>query len=97
MSSPSTRLRWKKRPRPTGLAAIGAGPAGSILHDGTTKYATVYPLGGDWHGPLLGWYWVCSSSDTLEYRNTCRTPAPDEATAKAQAMEFVRAALSRKA
>lgn len=90
-------LRWKKHKRPTGLAAVGAGPQGSTLHDGTTEYASVYPLGGDWRRPLQGWYWTCGARECGEYRNTCNEPAPDEQTAKAQAMRFVKAAIAKRA
>lgn len=90
-------LRWKKHSRPTGLAAVGAGPQGSTLHDGTTEYAQVYPLGGDWRRPLQGWYWFCDAREVGERRNTCNEPAPDEKTAKAQAMRFVKAALAKRA
>ena len=90
-------LRWRKHKRPTGLAAVGAGPQGSTLHDGTTEYADVYPLGGGWRGPLKGWYWACGALECGEHRNTCNEPAPDEQTAKAQAMRFVKAALAKRA
>ena len=90
-------LRWKKHPRETGLAAVGAGPRCSTLHDGTTEYATVYPLGGNWRAPLRGWYWVCFATETVEYRNTCDSLVPDEQTAKAQAMAYVKAALAKRA
>lgn len=89
-------LRWKKHPRATGLAAVGAGPQGSTLHDGNTEYAMVYPHGGNWRAPLKGWYWVCSARETGEHRNTCDDLAPDEATAKAQAMTYVKAALAKR-
>lgn len=85
------RLRWKKNPHETGLRAVGAGPRGSVLHDGLKEYASVNALGGNWRGPLLGWYWVSDAAG--EYVNTCDDPSPDEATAKAQAMEFVRSRL----
>lgn len=37
-------LRWKKNPRPTGLAGVGAGDPGSTLRDGEEKYATAYAV-----------------------------------------------------
>lgn len=88
-------MRWKKAPAERGLRSIGAAPRGSVLHDGTTEYAIVRPLGGGWRGPLLGWYWVTSSDVVGEWRNTCSDPAPDEATAKSQALAFVKSALDR--
>ena len=87
------RLRWKKSPHETGLRAVGAGPRSSKLHDGEKEYATVMPLGGNWREPLRGWYFVCPTDAVGEYANTCHDPAPDESTAKAQAMAFVRARL----
>lgn len=88
------RLRWKRRPKPTGLQAVGAGQQGSVLHDGTTEYATVHPLGGSWRMPLKGWYWVCRGQDFGgQYVNTCDTPANDEQTAKDQAAAYVRGVL----
>ena len=84
------RLRWKKNPHKTGLRAVGVGPRGSKLHDGAKEYASVNPLGGNWARPLIGWYWVCGTDSVGEYMNTCNDPAPNEATAKAQAMAFVR-------
>lgn len=91
----SNRLRWKKDAAETGLARIGARPRGHTLHDGKKKYAHVEPLGGGWGGPLRGWYWACPTDAFGEYKNTCNEPAPDEATAKAQAMEWVRARIDR--
>ncbi len=88
------RLRWKKRPRETGLRAVGAGPRGSVLHDGEREYGWVSALGGDWRGPVRGWYFVCPHDSVGEYANTCNDPAPDEETAKAQAMAFVKARLT---
>ena len=91
------RLRWKKEPKETGLRAVGAGPQSSKLHDGVTEYACVSALGGGWRGPVTGWYWTTSAATVGEWRNTCSEPAPDEATAKAQAMKFVKAALANRA
>lgn len=91
----SKHLRWKKLPKETGLSRVGAGPRGSILHDGKHPYAWVYPVGGDWRGPVRGWYFVCPADSEVGYKNTCDDPADDEATAKAQAMKFVKARLSK--
>lgn len=84
------RLRWKKNPRPLGLASIGAGPRSSKLHDGVKEYASVNPIGGNYAKPLTGWYFVCPTDAVGVYMNTCNKPAPDEATAKAQAIDFIR-------
>ena len=84
------RLRWKKHAPETGLRAVGAGPyRSSDLHDGFNVYATVYPSGGDWRGPLLGWYWVSNADLVGEYVNTCTELLQDEAKAKANAKAFV--------
>lgn len=89
-----SRLRWKKNPPETGLRAVGAGPRGSKLHDGVKEYAHLYPDGGNWRKPLAGWYWVCAADAVGEYMNTCNDPAPDEKTAKAQAMAWVQEKLA---
>ena len=79
-------LRWKKDPRETGLAAIGAGPRSSRLQYGQIE-ASVNALGGGWR-PLRGWYWVVKSPGC--FRNTCDTPYKTEEEAKAQAMQYVK-------
>ena len=84
-----TRIRWKKDPRPTGLAAVGAGPSGYTLHDGTNEYAHVNPLGGNWSRRLAGWYWVVGESHGLPYANTCKAPCATEQEAKDQARAYV--------
>ncbi|MBI5659141.1 MAG: hypothetical protein HZC43_06240 [Nitrosomonadales bacterium] len=83
-------LRWKKEEGLTGLARIGAGPRGSTLRDGEKRYAGVNAIGGGWRGPVTGWFWTCPSDAVGEYKNTCKEPVPDEKTAKAQAMAFVK-------
>ena len=96
MTKTSIRLRWKKNPRETGLRAIGAGPRGSKLHDGQKQYASVYPLRNGFSAQSCGWYWVVRGQDFGgEYMNTCGSPVEDESTAKAQAMAYVKALLSR--
>lgn len=92
MSKP---LRWKMVPKETGLSRVGAGPRSSILHDGEREYARVYPLGGGWRGPVHGWYFVCPADSVGGHMNTCDDPADDEATAKKQAMAFVKARLPK--
>ena len=83
-------LRWKKDPKETGLRAIGAGPRGSTLREGDKEYAHVSSLGGGWQGGVRGWYFTCGTDAFGEYVNTCNNPAPDEKTAKRQAMELVK-------
>ena len=79
------RLRWKKQPRHTGLAAVAAPPRSSAYTDGSVVYAIVSPLGGGWR-PLLGWYWY-TMGEGLPRMNTCDSPT-DEATAKKQAIDW---------
>lgn len=89
------KLRWKKHPRETGLAAVGANPnRSSSLHDGTDEFASVYPLGGSWNtGPMRGWYWVAFGQ--VPHCNTYNhTPYETEAEAKAAAMAYVKKHLS---
>jgi hypothetical protein len=84
------RLRWKKHARETGLRAVVAGPRGSDYTDGVTVYAKVqahHRLRGE------GWFWYSSAGG--EHRNTSNDPAPDEATAKRQAQEYVKAQLAK--
>ena len=88
-------LRWKKDKPETGLARIGAGPRSSSLTDGEKVYARVIASGGDWRGKLQGWFWVCGTNVFGEYMNTCNDLATDEATAKAQAIEFVKARINK--
>jgi hypothetical protein len=85
------RLRWKKRPRETGLRAMVAGPRGSDYTDGTKTYATVYAHSFR-HTRKSGWYWTCALG---ECRNTWNEPPVDEATAKQQAQEYVKAQLAK--
>ncbi len=78
------RLRWKLKPAPEGLKAVGAGPRGSILHDGEKRYATV---SADRKG---GWYWVAGWDSDVPYNNSCNTPVASADEAKAQALAYVK-------
>lgn len=88
-------LRWKKNPRPTGLARIGSGPVGSKLRspDGE-EFAVVYAH----HGRSAtyaqkGWYWVAPANAQMEipYFNSCHeTDVKTEAEAKAAAVAYIR-------
>jgi hypothetical protein len=84
-------LRWKKNPMPTGLARVGCGPQGSALRDGDRHYASAYPLRR--HHQTVGWYWVAGYGSSIPHKNTCNEPVPDETTAKAEAMVYVRECL----
>lgn len=85
-------LRWKKNPPPQGLAAIGARPQSSKLHDGENEYATVYSHGRYAKG---GWYWVARFDPSVPLVNTCNEPPLDEASAKAAALAYVRECLAK--
>jgi hypothetical protein len=82
------KLRWKKDPKVTGLAAVGSGPRGSYLHDGEQQYASVGPLGGGWR-PMRGWYWVAGWESCVPYFNSCNNLVPTEEEAKLQASNYV--------
>lgn len=86
-------LRWKRHPAKTGLQAVGAGPRGSDLRDGDKELAAVYAARQ--RHTVTGWYWTSRASG--EIVNTCNTPVADEATAKAEAMAHVKAALKAQA
>jgi hypothetical protein len=84
------RLRWKKRPQLTGLARVGAGPRGSDYTDGVETYATVYAHSFR-HTGKRGWYWVSRAGGKI--MNTCGIEGLDEAAAKQQAQDYVKAQL----
>lgn len=88
------RLRWKKNEALTGLARIDAGPRGSCLHDGKTRYASVSALSRYARNALEGWYWVTPSAPGIPWKNTCDTPCKTEGDAKKAAMEYVKACLA---
>lgn len=82
-------MRWKKNPRPTGLRAAGAGPQGSTLRDGDKEFARAYALRRQHQ--TIGWYWVArNDAHGVPHENTCNEPVADEATAKADALAYVR-------
>ena len=86
--------RWKKDDRETGLraGAVGAGPRGSKLQNGSGYIASVQARGGGgWHGPVRGWYYVVCG-DSLEHVNTCNDQlyATDK-DAKIAAVECIKA------
>ena len=87
-------LRWKKNPRPSGLAGVFAGPQGSTLRiDGITSVATVNAHG--YNSKKKGWFWVAGwDSDEIPYKNTCDEEYETEQHAKDAAMIYVRQHLS---
>lgn len=85
----SSRMRWKKNPRETGLASMVSGPLGSIYHDGQKKFASVSAIGGGYRGEVRGWYFVAGWDSKLPYRNTCEEPVASEEEAKRQAEKYV--------
>lgn len=84
----SMSLRWKKNPHKTGLARVAAGPRGSMLRDGETEYASVYA--SRHQHQVTGWYWVARCDPIVPLENTCNALVADEATAKADAMAYVK-------
>lgn len=84
------RLRWKKKKRPTGLAAIGSAPPGYIYHDGEKQYASVSPLSGGRRGAVRGWFWVAGWDSDIPHKNTCDTPCETVDEAKRQAAAYVK-------
>jgi hypothetical protein len=80
-------LRWKQQERPTGLAAVGARHPGHRLHDGTLTYAIAYPAR---RGFNPSWYWVAGWDSSVPHKNTCDEPVADAATAKAEALAYVK-------
>ena len=83
-------IRWKNKPKATGLASVCAGPQGSKLHNGKTTLAWTSYINGDFHN-VKGWYWVSPSNDELgiELRNSCNEPVETQQEAKAQAKAYI--------
>lgn len=79
------RLRWKLKPAVTGLMAIGAGPRGSILHDGEKTYAQVSS-----NRSGTEWYWVSGWDSDVPYCNTHDRSVASVEEAKAQALAYVK-------
>lgn len=65
-----------------------------MLRDGETTYATVYARLGS-RKQASGWYWVAGWGPDVAHKNTCDTPVADEATAKTEAMAYVKSELKR--
>lgn len=78
-------LRWKKEPRVTGLMRVTAGPRGSKLHDGVTRYASVHC------GENGEWFWSAPLSPGVPYKNPYKTPFASENEAKKAAEDYVKA------
>jgi hypothetical protein len=91
-------LRWKKKPPERGLARIAAGPRGSTLREGDIEFASVAPRYEGWGRKIIGWYWMARNDDHgVPWVNRCDAPCPDEATAKAEAMAYVKKCLADRA
>ena len=88
-------LRWKKNPRPSGLAGVCCGQRGSTLRiDGDVKVATVSAKGRS----SAAWYWVAGwGHPRIPHKNTCAEPTQTEDEAKESAMAYVRACLTANA
>lgn len=84
-------LRWKKNPRPTGLARVCAGPQGSRLRDGDNEYAQTVFFREFASKGASGWYWVAGNNTAGIARiNTCCDLLQTEDEAKSSAMAYVR-------
>lgn len=83
-------LRWKKNPKPKGLARVGCGPQGSSLFEDGKEIARVYPARAQY--VVTGWYWVSKANPDV-IKNSTATPTETEDLAKAEAMAYVRECL----
>jgi hypothetical protein len=84
------KKRWKNNPKPTGLAAVCAGPQGSIFHDGKVTFAWTGYISGKFHG-VTGWYWVSPVNEDFDigFNNTSRDPVETQDEAKKQAADYI--------
>ncbi len=77
-------LRWRKNPRPSGLAAVCSSPRGSTLYkDKTLRCATTASARDG------GWYWVAGWESDVPRLNTCNSPVKTEEEAKKDARKYV--------
>ncbi len=86
------RLRWKREPRITGLAAVCANPRGSEYTDGEKTYARTVSFGYRDLRKRTGWWWY-ASGDGVPRKSTCDEPIPTEEEAKALAAAYVKSFL----
>lgn len=90
-------LRWKKNPRPKGLAGVMAGPQGSVLRDGDERYASTNFISKRHGHKVEGWYWVARNDNAgVPHMNTCAAPLADEKAARDAAAAYVRENLKKK-
>lgn len=87
-------LRWKRNPRPTGLAGVCCGNMGSVLREGEKEYASTNYSEGKW-GNSKGWFWSCRDEAQNKVINTCREPVENELEAKKAASDYVKAMIKR--
>ena len=90
------KVRWKNKPKITGLAAVCADPEGSDLHDGKTVFAYTNYISGKFHD-VQGWYWVSPSNNDLgiELRNSHLEPVATQQEAKDQAKAYIDSCLNQ--
>jgi|688.fasta_scaffold85900_3 hypothetical protein len=81
-------LRWKKNPRPTGLAGVCSGHPGHSLNMGGEEYANAYEYSRR-HSGKQGWYWVARGKSVPLY-NSCNDEPLSEDKAKRAAMDYVK-------
>lgn len=88
MSEKRPSLRWRKKPRPSGLAGMVA-PDAHELRLGDVRVATASELRQG------GWYWVARADELgIPLRNASGTPVATAGEAKAAAMAYVKECLS---
>ncbi len=89
------KIRWKKNPPPTGLAAVCSGPVSHKLHDGEQEFATVRAMRS--RHTVTGWMWSCPTNKDLgiPWHNTADSPKPTIEEAKAEAVAFIKSHLDK--
>jgi hypothetical protein len=86
-------FRWKRNPRPTGLARIGAGHPGHTLRKDGIEYAFVNAHSFR-HSRKQGWYWVAPSRDKIPHCNTCAQELTEQE-AKDAALAYIKKHLAK--
>lgn len=92
MTEKKPRLRWKKNPRPKGLAGIGHGHPGHTLYLGDERQAMINKYGNR-YSDKDEFFWVTFGN--IPFINTAGSKPLSESEAKAAAMEYVRKHLKK--
>jgi hypothetical protein len=89
------QLRWKKNPRPKGLAGVCSGNPGHQLRYGDRDCGSAYEHNNRFDRKE-GWYWVARMGDEVPPYNSCNDAAIlTEDEAKAAAMSYVKLHLAK--